>query len=305
VNASADPAPFAETVAAWRGGVDDALIIIARDIASDDPVSSAVRYALSAGGKRLRPILCLAAMDAAGDPPGRDPVRMRAAATVELIHTYSLVHDDLPCMDDDALRRGRPTTHRVFGTRPAMIAGIGLIPLACRVLHGAAAGMGLDPAAGAAAVRELCHGAGPAGMVGGQVLDLAAERRAVSPEELRTIHLMKTGALFRAAVRVGGVLAGAGADAVDALGEFGERLGLAFQIADDVLDVTSESTVLGKTAGKDRDADKATFVSLMGVDPARRAAAAEADAALAAAGRAGLRTPLLEGLARFAVHRDR
>jgi geranylgeranyl pyrophosphate synthase len=305
VKSSADPASFADAVAVWRDGVDDALTGIARRLDSDDPVSGAMRYALGAGGKRLRPILCLAAMDAAGDPPGRAPARLQAAAAVELIHTYSLVHDDLPCMDDDAMRRGRPTTHRAFGTRPAMIGAFALIPLACRVLQEAAAGMNVDAATGAAAVRELCRGAGAAGMVGGQVLDLAAEHRRVGRDELARIHLMKTGALFRASLRVGAVLAAAGPAAVDALGEFGERLGLAFQIADDVLDVTSDSSVLGKTVGKDSDADKATFVSLLGVDAARRAAAAEAEAALAAVARTGLGTPLLKGLARFAVHRDR
>jgi len=285
-----------------RAAIDATLAAIAREAAADGQTGEAIAYALAAGGKRIRPILCLAAMDATG--AASDPVaRLRAACAVELIHTYSLVHDDLPCMDDDDLRRGRPTTHSVFGSRTAMAAGIALIPLACRVLAGAARALSADAAR---AVRELCAGAGAAGMVGGQVLDLDAEGMAdVDAQALARIHAMKTGALFRAALRTGGVLANAAEPVIDALGRFGEHLGMAFQITDDVLDATMDSTALGKTAGKDADTGKATFVARLGIAEARQAAAAEVDAALAELAAAGVESPALERLARFAADRRR
>jgi geranylgeranyl pyrophosphate synthase len=292
-------------LATRRREVERTLASITAGLPGDDPVSAAMRYALGGGGKRLRPVLCLAAMEAVGAAPDGSAAALRAACAVELVHTYSLVHDDLPAMDNDDVRRGRPTTHRAFGTSAAALAGFALIPHACRILATAAADLGLPSAARRQAVHELCAGAGGAGMVGGQVLDLAAEHRAVSRAELTAIHRMKTGALFRAALRIGGVLGGAGPAAVDALGEFGQRLGLAFQITDDVLDVTSDSAALGKTAGKDRGADKSTFVSHMGVASARDEARAETGRALDALGEAGLRTPVLEALAGFAVARDR
>ncbi|HEX6307795.1 MAG TPA: farnesyl diphosphate synthase [Longimicrobiales bacterium] len=287
-----------------RAHIDAALAALADGLPYDDPVSDAIRYALDAGGKRLRPILCLAAMDAVG-APGPRPARLRAACALELIHTYSLVHDDLPCMDDDDLRRGRPTTHRVFGSRAALVAGIALIPLACRVLLEAAADMGVPADRAQDAVHELCGGAGAAGMVGGQVLDLEAEGIPADTAALRRIHAMKTAALFRASLRIGAVLAGASAATVDALGDYGEHLGLAFQITDDVLDVTMDSGSLGKTAGKDADAHKATFAARLGIVDARRAATAEVDVALARLGAAGVDSPVLERLARFAAERDR
>ena len=291
--------------AALRAEIDAALAAIADGITAENAVVSALRYALAAGGKRIRPVLCLAAMDAAGGAPPPRAAQLRAACSLELIHTYSLVHDDLPCMDNDELRRGQPTTHRAFGSRAAMLAGIALIPLACRVLHDAAREMGVDRARAAAAVRELCMGAGAPGMVGGQVLDLESEGARPGLAGLQRIHAMKTGALFRASLRIGAILAGAAPAGVDALGAFGGHLGLAFQITDDVLDVTMDSAALGKTAGKDVDADKATFAAALGIDGARRAAAVEVDAALSRLAGAGLKSPVLEGLARFAADRNR
>jgi geranylgeranyl pyrophosphate synthase len=303
---------------------------IAAAHAGSDAVSEALRYALSAGGKRLRPILCLAAAesvdDAGMETDGAQPIsaegtparggaagadsrtdrhRLRAAAAIELVHTYSLVHDDLPCMDDDDLRRGRRTAHRVFGTAPAMLAGFALIPLACRMLVDAAAA--LQPGAGASArvVAELCRGAGAGGMVGGQLLDLQAEHAPVELAPLRRIHALKTGALFGASLRIGGILAGARPPVTAALGRFGESLGLSFQITDDVLDETMDAGALGKTPGKDRGAGKSTFVSLLGVAGARDAASAELTAAVAGLRAAGIASPLLERLAGFAVGRDR
>ena len=290
--------------AALRAEIDDALASILADMSADDAVTAAMRYALGAGGKRLRPMLCLAAMDAAGGAPGQRAAAVRAACALELIHTYSLVHDDLPCMDDDDLRRGQPTTHRVFGTSAAMLAGFALIVQAARLLHRSALEMGAGSDRGAAAVRELCHGAGAAGMVGGQMLDLQSEHTAVEPAHLRRIHGLKTGALFRAALRIGGLLGGAAPAAIDALGAFGEHLGMAFQITDDVLDVTMDTAALGKTAGKDIEADKATFAANLGVTGARAAAAAEVDAALSRLAAAGLKSPALDALARFAADRN-
>jgi geranylgeranyl pyrophosphate synthase len=288
-----------------RAEIDAMLAVLAGELRADDPVAGAIRYALDAGGKRLRPVLCLAAMEAAGGTGGSRTARLRAACALELVHTYSLMHDDLPCMDDDDLRRGRATTHRVFGTRTAMIAGLALIPLACRVLRDAAIGMGAGEERARDAVVELCRGAGAAGMVGGQLLDLDAEGAAVGDAALRRIHAMKTGALFRAACRVGGVLGGGAPSTVDALGSFGAHLGLAFQITDDVLDVTMDSDALGKTAGKDAGSAKATFAAQLGVPGARRAAASEIESALAELAAAGLHSPVLEALARFAADRDR
>jgi geranylgeranyl diphosphate synthase, type II len=290
----------------WRAAIEQALGTLAAETQGGGAVAEATRYALETGGKRLRPVLCVAAAEAVGaDVDLLDPAMLRAATAVELVHTYSLVHDDLPCMDDDDLRRGRPTTHRVHGTLPAMAAGFGLIPAACRVLHEAAGQLGLPPERRLQAVVELCAGAGAAGMVGGQVLDLEAEGLASATAGLERIHAMKTGSLIQAAVRIGGVLGGADPMALAALDAYGAHLGLAFQITDDVLDVTMDADALGKTPGKDQGAGKATFTSLHGVAGARSAAGAEAAAAVAALDAGGIRSPVLEALAGFAVHRDR
>lgn len=289
-----------------REAVDAELRRIAGMLPADAPVAAAMRYAVETGGKRLRPILCLAAADAIAPADAADGGgRMAAAAAIELVHTYSLVHDDLPCMDDDALRRGRPTTHVVHGTPAAMLAGFALVPFACRLLVEAGHAAGLDPAASARLARELARAAGAVGMVGGQVLDLEAEGMPVAADALRRVHAMKTGALFRAALRIGGRLARGDEPAIDALGNFGDRLGLAFQITDDVLDETRDAAALGKTPGKDRDAHKSTFTSLLGIDAAADAARQEAAAAVAGLASAGLHSPLLEALALFAVERDR
>ncbi|HEX2166952.1 MAG TPA: farnesyl diphosphate synthase [Longimicrobiales bacterium] len=291
--------------AALRDEVDRSLSALAGELTAGDVVTAAMRYAVGAGGKRLRPLLCLAAMDAAGGAPGSRESQLRAGCALELMHTYSLVHDDLPCMDDDDLRRGQPTTHRAYGSPAAMLAGFALIPRAARLLHDSALEMGVSPALAAEAVRGLCRGAGAAGMVGGQLLDLQSERISPDAAALRRIHAMKTGALFRAALRIGGILGGGSPGQIEALSAFGSHLGMAFQITDDVLDVTMDSAALGKTAGKDLDADKATFAAQMGVAGAREAAGAEVDAALGALSAAGLKSPVLERLARFAVDRNR
>ncbi len=268
------------------------------------PLADPVRYAAVGGGKRFRPILCVAAFRAvSGDEPGAAVYRI--ACALELIHAYSLVHDDLPCMDDSELRRGRPTAHRVHGAAAAAVAGAAMIPLACRVLDAGAAELGLSDEERAEALRELCVAAGAAGLVGGQWLDLDAEGRDVTLPDLERVHRAKTGALLAAASALGGRAARAGQAVIDALASYGRSLGLAFQIADDLLDVTARAADLGKPAGRDEVLGKATFPALLGIDAARARATAEADAAIATLRGAGIRSPELEALARFAVDRAR
>ena len=268
------------------------------------PLAAAIRYALEGGGKRLRPILCVAAWRACS---GNGPAHRihDLAATLELIHTYSLVHDDLPCMDDDVLRRGRPTAHRVFGSAAATLAGAAMIPAAFAWLERAARELGLDPPRRAILARTLARGAGAGGMVGGQVLDLAAEGGDFDVDTLEGIHRRKTAALFAAATRLGALCARAPDDVVGAMGDYGLALGLAFQVADDLLDETGDTGTLGKDAGRDRALDKATFPALLGVDDTRAKARDAVAAARAALRAGGIRDALLEDLARFAIERDR
>ncbi len=285
-----------------RAPVDAALAAVV-DGAGTGPLAEAARYAVSAGGKRLRPVLCVAGYRALAGRAA-EPV-YRLAASLELIHTYSLIHDDLPGMDDDAVRRGRPATHVAHGEAVAILTGAALIPLAARVADGAGRDLKLREGVRRALVMALCSAAGGGGMVGGQALDLEAEGRAVALDELEGIHRKKTGALLAAAPVMGGIAAGADEGQRRALEVYGTALGLAFQIADDILDVTGDTAVLGKTAGRDRQLAKATFPALAGVDEARGRAAAEVDRALEALETGGIRSDELDGLARFAVARDR
>lgn len=301
-------------VAEERQAIERARVHLTEELLADVPavVAEPIRYALDAGGKRLRPLLCIAAyravrMHCAGGEEVVDaPEGLYAiASAIELIHTYSLVHDDLPCMDDDDLRRGRPTTHRAFGESAAIVAGAALIPLAAKAVRRGSASLGLDDSVSTRIVRDLMQAAGGGGMVGGQWLDLAAEGRSVTLAELEAVHRKKTGALLAAAPRLGGIAAGADERLVDALTTYGQRLGLAFQIADDVLDVTGSTTALGKTAGRDLELAKATYPAMLGVDGARRRAHDAANEAIEALRGAGLHAPALEALARYAVERDR
>ena len=262
-------------------------------------VADSVRYALMGEGKRMRPMLVLAAFSAAG---GRGDAT-RLAAAVEVVHAYSLVHDDLPCMDDDDVRRGRPTVHRVYGVPAATAAGLAMVPLAARCALDAAAALGLAPEACGRVVQELMRASGAGGMIGGQQLDLEGEGMAHSLDQLQRIHRAKTGALITAAVRIGGLAAGADAARLDALGRYGEAVGLAFQIADDVLDVTATTHELGKTAGRDVALHKSTYPALLGVDGAMQRARALADEARAALDGVGLLTPTLAYIAEFSVAR--
>ncbi|MGC8758681.1 MAG: polyprenyl synthetase family protein [Bryobacteraceae bacterium] len=228
-----------------------------------ETIHRAMRYSVFAGGKRIRPILCLeAARAVAGaDPPGVFDV----ACSLELIHTYSLIHDDLPALDNDDLRRGRPTSHKVFGEAMAILAGDALLTFAFEVLARAAS---------SALVAELAHAAGTVGgMIAGQVHDIEGEKMTPSPELLERIHRAKTGALLRCSLRLGAMHAGATDGQLAALTRYGEHIGLAFQIVDDILDVTQTSEQLGKTAGKDAAQHKITFPAVYGLEESRRMAA--------------------------------
>ena len=238
-------------------------------------IHRAMRHSLFAGGKRIRPILCIAAAEAV---LGRELSTAdegaagltASACSLELIHTYSLIHDDLPALDNDDLRRGRPTCHKVFGEAMAILAGDALLTRAFQVL---AELEGPPPRTQVRLARELSRAAGTVeGMIGGQVADLEAEGREIDGDELHYIHRSKTGALIRASVRMGAVYADAGEEDFEALSHYGHEIGFAFQIVDDLLDVTETSEALGKTAGKDADQQKATFPALYGLEASRRRA---------------------------------
>ena len=262
-------------------------------------VADAIRYSLMGEGKRLRGILFRRAFEAAGGVGDCDDL----AGAVEVVHAYSLVHDDLPCMDDDDVRRGRPTVHRVFGVGPATAAGLAMVPLAALCATEAAEHLGLGDATTGAIVRDLMIASGAGGMIGGQLLDLEGEGRPLALEDLQRIHRAKTGALITAAATIGGRAAGAHPSRVDALGRYGEAIGLAFQIADDVLDVTATTDQLGKTAGRDLELRKSTYPALLGVEGAKARAAALVDEGCTALDEVGLLTPALARIAQFTVER--
>lgn len=263
------------------------------------PVSDAIRYSLLGEGKRMRGILLLSAFDAAD---GRGDAAELAAA-VEVVHAYSLVHDDLPCMDDDDVRRGQPTVHRAFGVRAATAAGLAMVPLAVRCATDAARSLALEDRVVSAIVVELMRASGAGGMIGGQLLDLEGEARPLGLAELERIHRAKTGALITAAATLGGRAARASSERLDALVTYGAAIGLAFQIADDVLDVTATTDQLGKTAGRDVALQKSTYPALLGVAGAQQRAAALVSEGCAALEGVGMLTPALEFIARFSVER--
>jgi geranylgeranyl pyrophosphate synthase len=273
------------------------------------PLPAAIRYSLLSAGKRLRPTLVFAAADAAGGGGGEGgagapPDGLAAlAAAVEVVHAYSLVHDDLPSMDNDDLRRGRPTTHRAFDVATATVAGYQMVALGARVLDAGCVALALEPARRQAIALELFRAAGAGGMIGGQALDLEAEGRRLPVGELANVHRRKTGALIAAAAVIGGIAAGAPAAACEALRGYGADVGLAFQIYDDVLDATATSAQLGKTAGKDAAFAKSTFVTLLGVGAARTEAERLAARAVDHLRQAGLVSATLVALAHYIVTR--
>lgn len=264
---------------------------LSRWVPADAPagLGQAMRYCVLDGGKRLRPLLVRAASEAVDGDLG---AALRAAVAVELIHAYSLVHDDMPCMDNDVLRRGKPTVHVQFGEAAAMLAGDAMQALAFEVLtpdEGQDAdGEPVPPALQARLCSLLARAAGHAGMAGGQAIDLASIGKPLAEDALRDMHRRKTGALLQASVLMGAATGGCRPDAHAALSDFGAAIGLAFQIVDDILDVTQSSATLGKSAGKDLDANKPTYVTVLGLDEARRQAQALHGQALAALSRGGL-----------------
>lgn len=259
----------------------------------------AMRYAVFAGGKRLRPILCLAAAEACG---GKISNALPAACAVECVHTYSLIHDDLPCMDDDDLRRGRPTTHKVFGEAVAVLAGDALATIAFEIL---AKTKETPRHAMREFFLELSRAAGSSFLVGGQVADMEAEKREATPAELLFIHRGKTAAMIAASLRLGAMSANATPAQVKALGVFGENLGLAFQIIDDILDITQTSEQLGKSAGKDAAAGKATYPAVFGLEKSRREAARLTKISLDALKPLGSRADFLRAIADQLLGREK
>ncbi|MBV7543337.1 polyprenyl synthetase family protein [Acidovorax sp. sic0104] len=271
-------------------------------------LGDAMRYAVLDGGKRLRPLLVLAAYEAACSSAGAgaaafDDAALRAACAVELIHAYSLVHDDMPCMDNDILRRGKPTVHVRFGEAQALLAGDALQAFAFELLT---PDDSTTPAATQAALcRLLARAAGSAGMAGGQAIDLASVGIALTEDQLRHMHRLKTGALLQGSVLMGAVCGHAAQPAYKALSDYGAAMGLAFQVVDDILDVVADSATLGKTAGKDAAADKPTYVSLLGLERAQAYAQELLHEAQAALTRSGLPdTRALAALADMVVRRS-
>ncbi|EWS53835.1 MULTISPECIES: polyprenyl synthetase family protein [unclassified Methylibium] len=247
-------------------------------------LGDAMRYGVLDGGKRLRPLLVLSAAEAVGATDSE--AALRAACSVELIHAYSLIHDDMPCMDDDVLRRGKPTVHVKFGQAQAMLAGDAMQALAFEVLTPE------DDSVPLALQARLCgllaRAAGQDGMAGGQAIDLASIGRPLDEQSLSDMHRRKTGALLQASVMMGAACGDASAQARQALSEYGAALGLAFQVVDDILDVTQASSTLGKTAGKDADQNKPTYVTVLGLSAAKRRAQTLREQAQAALARSGL-----------------
>lgn len=252
-----------------------------------------MRYSLFAGGKRLRPALALGAAEMIC---GDDTVALPAACALEMIHTYSLIHDDLPAMDNDDLRRGRPTSHKVFGEASAILAGDALLTMAFDV----AAECG-----DIRVVREIAQAAGVEGMVGGQQLDLEAEGQTLSFEALRHVHAFKTGSLIRVSVRAGAMLAGANEKQLELLTRYGENLGLAFQIMDDILDITSDTQTLGKPVGSDAANAKSTYPALLGLDVARALAMEAVVEAIVALEELWPEAETFCALANFVIHREK
>jgi geranylgeranyl diphosphate synthase type II len=261
-------------------------------------IHGAMRHSVFAGGKRLRPVLAMqAGVTIAGALP---PGIARLGAALEMLHTYSLIHDDLPALDNDDLRRGKPTCHKAFGEAIAILAGDALQTRAFEVL----AGLDCPPAATVQIVSLVANAVGTVeGMIGGQVLDIESEHLKPTPELVDSIHRAKTGALIRVSVVAGGVFAGATAEDAARLDRFGRKAGLAFQIADDVLDVTADSATLGKTAGKDLATEKATWPAVYGIEQSLRDAAQLIDEAFAALEPYGSRADGLKALARYLVER--
>jgi geranylgeranyl diphosphate synthase type II len=302
VSETATASDTAAAIAALRAATESALeAALPPETAWPATIHRAVRYSLFAGGKRIRPVLVLAAGETVGAPRVE---LVPLACAVEMIHTYSLIHDDLPAMDDDDMRRGKPTSHKVFGEAIAILAGDALLTRAFHLL--ATVPLGVDDALARrrlAATEVLAEACGTGGLIGGQVMDLESEGRAIDAPAVERLHRAKTGALLSACVRGGAILGGARPDELEALSRYAAAIGLAFQVVDDVLDATENAERLGKTAGKDAAAHKATYVSVHGIERAREMADGLLRDAIAAVAPLGPRGVLLQALARLIVER--
>jgi len=284
-----------------RGLVDAALDgFLPSEDTRPPSVHRAMRYSVLAGGKRLRPILVIAGAEVVGASPS---AVMPTACAMELIHTYSLIHDDLPAMDDDDYRRGRLTNHKVFGDAIAILAGDALLTYAFQLVAQNAAVPGVDAKVVCDVVAEIAEAAGTVGMVGGQVVDIESEGKTITAEELEYIHVHKTAALLRASLSVGARLGGADAPALAAVADAGQSLGLAFQIVDDILDVEGSLETLGKTAGSDERKQKVTYPALHGIEASRREARRLIERTKSRLGVFGARSVPLCALADFVVER--
>lgn len=295
-----------ETIASkYRPVIDDALAnaLPANSADLPDRLREAMNYSLLAGGKRIRPLLCLLACEAVGGEISR---AIPAATSLELIHTYSLIHDDLPAMDDDDLRRGRPTCHRQFDEATAILAGDGLLTYAFELLTTGGLNDGLTAQQIVASVQTLAGAAGPEGMVGGQMVDLEAETSThVDVNHLTSIHRRKTGCLLAAAAVMGGIAGAANDEQLAQLHTYGISVGLAFQIADDLLDETGNAATMGKGVRKDSVRGKATYPSLLGLEESQKCAASLIETAMTAVESFGEAAKPLGTIAKYVIHRDR
>ncbi len=269
------------------------------DEALNGTLCASMKYSLMAGGKRLRPVLLMAAADAVG---AEGDAFVTTGCAIEMIHTYSLIHDDLPAMDNDDYRRGKPTNHKVYGDGMAVLAGDALLTMAFEVIL-----RQQDATAEqlTAVVREMSLAAGPNGMVGGQAIDLESENRKIGMEELRKMHMGKTGALFRAAIRSGAILGGGTEKQLAALTEYADKFGLAFQITDDILDVTGDEEIIGKPVGSDERNRKSTYVTLTSLREAKKLAVTTVDEAIEALDDFGDEAEFLRDLATYLIERKK
>ena len=265
----------------------------------DKTLCESMKYSLMAGGKRLRPVLLMAAADAVG---ARGEDFLTTGCAMEMIHTYSLIHDDLPAMDDDDYRRGKPTNHKVYGAGMATLAGDALLTLAFEVMLRQ---QGVSSEKLVQVVREISIAAGPDGMVGGQALDMESENKQISMETMKNIHLGKTGALFRATIRSGAILGGASDGALQALTVYADNFGLAFQITDDILDVIGDEEVIGKPVGSDEKNHKATYVTMTSLEEAQKLAQEAVDKAICALKIFGAEADFLRELVAYLVKRNK
>lgn len=284
----------------WAKRVEEELDRLVPESSEPPEIFEIMRYSLFAGGKRLRPVLCMAGCEAVG---GNPEFILPAACALECIHSYSLIHDDLPAMDDDDLRRGMPTSHKVYGEAAAILAGDGLQALAFELMSNERMGAEVSPERHVKAIRMVADAAGATGMVGGQLLDIRANGRVSGVAHLEEIHRRKTGALLRVSVCLGGLLGGGDKSQMEALHVYGEKIGLAFQIVDDILDVEGDEALMGKPTGSDEGLNKATYPALYGMETSKQLAQATCEEALGALAIFPKKAPELESLAHFIILR--